>query len=67
LCGVASTNLASITNWKGLEDATDEQRSNITTAINQAHALNIKTRIWDTRESSGRFFRHWFLLIPSRL
>ncbi|UZJ51775.1 hypothetical protein CBS101457_001095 [Exobasidium rhododendri] len=48
LCGVASTNLISITDWEGVEDATDVQQDNLISAINQAHALNIKTRIWDT-------------------
>lgn len=51
LCGIASTNLASLTpEWEGLEDATDAQKSNLTSAVDQAHARNIKTRIWETRE-----------------
>jgi hypothetical protein len=50
LCGIASTNLASLTDWLGVINATETQRNNLTAAIDQAHQLNIKTRIWDTRE-----------------
>ncbi|MCO5613845.1 hypothetical protein L7F22_068123 [Adiantum nelumboides] len=50
ICGIASTNLGSITNYKGIDSATDVQRKNLTDAINQAHSYNIKTRVWDTRE-----------------
>lgn len=53
VCGVASTDFQSITTWKGLNEASDEVRKNLTDPITQAHALGIKTRYWDTRK--------WFL------
>ena len=54
LCGVASTDFGSITTWRGLNEASDEVRKNLTTPITQAHDLNIKTRYWDTRKLLGQ-------------
>ncbi|PWO00275.1 hypothetical protein FA09DRAFT_327739 [Tilletiopsis washingtonensis] len=49
LCGVASTNLATLVpGWEGLEEPSDAQVANLTRAIDEAHALGIKTRVWDT-------------------
>jgi hypothetical protein len=36
--------------WEGLEEPSDAQVANLTRAIDEAHALGIKTRVWDTRE-----------------
>lgn len=49
LCGIASVDFGSLVpGFTGVDNATDAQRQNLTTAINAAHSLGIKTRLWDT-------------------
>lgn len=48
VCGIASASMGSLTTYKGIGEPTDEQRKNLTQAIEQAHTRSIKTRVWDT-------------------
>jgi hypothetical protein len=51
LCGIASSDFLNFSpEWKGVTDVPDGVRNNLTTAFDEAHALGIKTRVWDTPE-----------------
>ncbi|KAH9849728.1 hypothetical protein C2E23DRAFT_896766 [Lenzites betulinus] len=48
LSPIASTDYATAVGWSGIGTIADDQKANITKFVNEAHALGIRARFWDT-------------------